>query len=189
MAQRQVHAHLLKLKAEGKVEGSGVKSGLVARRLSRPWALQRTSEIDGRVVGDRDRTTVPRRSPRQRRLGSARASRSSSMRWFECVPMSSTYSVREYGCVHGTVTFVAMSNRSDASISASVSSSGHCVVSGSSVGARSRYTAWMSAPSAPLNSLREVPEQRDRSAVAAARRPRRCRAAGWSPTQCHDCAA
>jgi hypothetical protein len=26
MAQRQVHAHLLKLKAEGKVQGSGVKS-------------------------------------------------------------------------------------------------------------------------------------------------------------------
>jgi hypothetical protein len=26
MAQRQVHAHLLKLKGEGKVEGSGAKS-------------------------------------------------------------------------------------------------------------------------------------------------------------------
>jgi hypothetical protein len=26
MAQRQVHAHLLKLKAEGKVQGSGVKA-------------------------------------------------------------------------------------------------------------------------------------------------------------------
>ena len=83
--------------------------------------------------GDRDRATVPVDRPHQRRLGAARGASSSSMRWFECVPMSSTYSARRVRLRprHGHLRRDRRS-RSDASSSPSVSSSGHCVVNGSS---------------------------------------------------------
>ena len=50
MAQRQVHAHLLKLKAEGKVEGSSVKARLVPGRLNAVRRYDLRARYDGRVV-------------------------------------------------------------------------------------------------------------------------------------------